>query len=106
MPTPDLDDRGFIRVKATAEPDLWLRCDQCGKSDHFLLADKVACLCGATYDHARTPGGEEVGLDRLTFVRFTEGPLRLADLELDPRKLAGWLLLAVLAAVALWWAST
>jgi hypothetical protein len=98
----NLDDRGFIQVGGE-ELDLWLTCERCGKSDHFTLTTAVECLCGARYDHARTPQGDNVELARLRFVPFHQGPAALADLELDPRKIAGWIALALLVLGAALW---
>lgn len=104
MAIEDLDERGFIKVTAPGEPDIWLTCDACGKSDHFKLTDAVECACGARYDHAKTPGGQRVGLEGLTFVEFSKGPMTLADLEMDPRKVAVWVAVVVAVVVGAWWA--
>ena len=102
QPVTDLDSRGFVRVTAPNEADLWLTCQQCQRSDHFLVTDVVRCSCGAQYDHTVTPAGTRVGMDNLTFVPFEQGPMSLADLELDPRRVA-ILLLVVLAIVSWLW---
>ena len=99
---PSLDARGFVRVDCAAcgRPDVWLRCDACEKSDHFLLeAGEASCDCGATYAHATCLCGAPVPGDRLRFVAFRDGPMALADLEWDPRRL-GLLVAAVAVAAA------
>ena len=101
-PIPDLDARGFIRVQADQEPDLWLTCQTCQKSDHFWVDEAIHCSCGAHYDHTITPSGQRVGMEGLAFVPFNQGPMQLADLELDPRRVA-LLGLAVVLIVALGW---
>ena len=95
---PPLEDCGFVRVPAAEA--LWMTCEQCRKSDHFWLADgQVRCRCGARYAHAVRPDGSTVPFGELVFVPFREGPMQLADLEWDPRRLVG-LALVVLALVA------
>ncbi len=77
--------RGFIRVACPAcdNPDVWFKCDQCGKSDHFAFdGSTVDCDCGATYTHGQCTCGETAPPDRLRFVDASEGPLALADLEI------------------------
>jgi hypothetical protein len=100
---PPLESCGFVRVPADTE--LWMRCDACEKSDHFWIEDEaVRCRCGARYSHALRPDGEQVALSELVFVEFDEGPKQLADLELDPKRLA--LLVGLLLAIAAgltWW---
>ncbi len=104
MTISDLDQRGFVRVTTPNEDDIWLTCQQCHKSDHFLLDQRVECACGANYDHAITPGGARVAMEGLSFVEFSKGPLGLADTELDPRKIA---LLSMIVLVLGWliWSS-
>lgn len=102
MPTT-LDDRGFVRVDCAAcgRPDVWLRCDACGKSDHFLLEGGVAgCDCGASYAHATCLCGAAVPGDRLRFVAFRDGPMALADLEWDPKRVGLLVMVAVAVVVA------
>ena len=78
----DLEPYGFIRVTAEGESDIWLTCNSCKKSDHFLREDaRIVCRCGATYTHAVTPAGTRVELDGLHFVPWKDGPMQLADLE-------------------------
>ena len=100
---PPLDDCGFIRVP-DVQP-LWMKCDQCGKSDHFWLAEtQVLCRCGARYDHAIRPDGQQIPVDQLQVVPFREGPIQLADLEWDPIRLGIILAGAVaLLGAAGWW---
>ena len=73
-----------MRVTAEGEDDLWLTCQQCGKSDHF-VGDVVQCSC-APYDHTVTPAGTRVEMSGLTLCPSSSPAL--ADLELDPRRLA------------------
>ncbi|MCB9795478.1 MAG: hypothetical protein H6741_22460 [Alphaproteobacteria bacterium] len=105
---PDLDARGFVKVacEACGRDDVWLRCNSCEKSDHFLLDEAGArCACGAEYGHATCLCGQEVPRERLRFVPFQEGPMNLADLELDPTRLAlVVVLLLALVGGGLWWA--
>jgi hypothetical protein len=98
------DARGFVRVNAPGEDDIWLTCNACGKSDHFVLDDLVRCDCGATYDHAITPQGTRVDMEGLTFVDYDKGPLALADLEWDPVRvgLLAVVLLGLLGGGAYW----
>jgi hypothetical protein len=91
---PPLEDCGFVRVPAD-EP-LWMTCEKCGKSDHFWLTeDEIRCRCGARYSHAVRPDGESVPRGELVAVPFAKGPVQLADLEWDPKRLG------VIAAVVL-----
>lgn len=86
-------------------PDVWFRCNQCQKSDHFLLADGVAsCDCGARYAHGSCTCGASVGPEGLVFVPFDQGPMALADLEIAWGRVAA--LVAVGASMVLgglWW---
>jgi hypothetical protein len=99
---PPLDSCGFVAVPADAT--LWMKCDSCGKSDHFwLTADTIRCRCGAIYGHALRPDGTQVPAAQLRFVPFAEGPRHLADLEWDGRRIAGLVLvLLVLVAAGIW----
>lgn len=102
---PDLDACGFVQVPATGAEALWMTCDQCGKSDHFWIAEGlVRCRCGARYDHAVRPDGAAIPVDQLRFVPFRQGPVQLADLEWDPVRIGilAVLVLGVLGAVG-WW---
>jgi len=77
-------DPGFIRVdcKSCNNPDVWFRCDQCGKSDHFSLGESaVSCDCGASYTAGNCTCGQAVPFEQLVFVPFDKGPVTLADLE-------------------------
>lgn len=77
-----------------------MTCEQCGKSDHFWLADQtVRCRCGARWGFAVRPDGSEVSPDELVWVAFDEGPVALGSWEWDPLRL-GLLALVVLLAVA------
>ena len=101
---PPLEDCGFIKVPGPGGEPLWMTCEQCGKSDHFWLDGAVLCRCGARYSHAVRPDGEEVALEQLALVPFKQGPVQLADLELDPKRvvlLVGLVIGAILAAVVL-----
>jgi hypothetical protein len=92
---PPLDTCGFVRVPGDAE--LWMTCDACGKSDHFWFDEEVHCRCGARYGHAIRPDGSKVAFDELTFVAFADGPKALADLVIDPKRVA--LLIGVVVAL-------
>ena len=75
---PPLDDCGFVRVPG--DPELWMRCDGCSKSDHFWMEEEdIRCRCGARYRSASRPDGVQVPLRELTFVSFAEGPKSLAS---------------------------
>ena len=79
-----MSEPGFIRVDCAAcsAPDVWFKCNQCGKSDYFVLGDgKVTCRCGASYDSGVCTCGATVPFERLHAVSHQEGPLALADLE-------------------------
>jgi hypothetical protein len=95
--------RGFIRVDCLAckNPDVWFKCDQCGKSDHFAFdGTTVQCDCGASYSHGQCTCGETAPPDRLRFVDAAEGPLALADLEIAWGRVATLgVVLAVLVAI-------
>lgn len=100
---PPLEACGFVRVPA--DKPLWMKCDACGKSDHFWLADGIVhCRCGAQYDHAVRPDGQTVPFAELTAVPFHKGPVQLSDLEWDPVRL-GTLIAVLLAALGAgaWW---
>jgi hypothetical protein len=86
-----LEKRGFIHVRCTAcnNPEVWLKCQKCQKSDHFWLDESgVDCDCGSRYDHANCLCGQTVPKERLEFVPFEKGPKALADLEWDWRRIA------------------
>lgn len=97
---PPLDECGFIRVPTSQPKPLWLTCNACQKSDHFFVRDGVVhCRCGASYDHAVRPNGEQVPASDLTFVPFTQGPRGLADLEWDPNRIAMLVAAAVMVVI-------
>ncbi len=100
---PPLDACGFIRVPVDDGDPLWMTCEQCGKSDHFWIDDVIHCRCGAGYAFAVRPDGSQVPLDQLTAVPFREGPMSLASLEWDPKRIAALVigLLVVLGILAL-----
>lgn len=86
---PPLDDCGFVRVPGPDADPLWMTCEKCGKSDHFWLTEShIRCRCGASYTHAVRPDGAEVALAELVAVPFDKGPMALADLQWDHRRLA------------------
>ena len=101
-----LEDCGFVRVPSDGDP-LWMSCESCSKSDHFWIEEadgedgvaRVRCRCGAGYTHAVRPDGEKFPAAELTFTPFKEGPMQLADLELDPKRLVAvaGVLIAVVA---------
>ena len=87
-----LEDCGFIRVPSDGDP-LWMTCESCSKSDHFWIEEedgvaRVRCRCGGSYTHAVRPDGERFPAAELSFTAFKEGPMQLADLELDPQRIA------------------
>jgi hypothetical protein len=101
------DERGFIRVDCPAckNPDVWFRCNGCGKSDQFLLAGgEVSCACSARYTHGNCTCGATVPVDGLRFVPFEKGPMALADLEIHWGRVAvlGTTVVAVIA-LGVWW---
>ena len=111
MTTPaktTLDDRGFIHVRCNAcgNPEVWLKCEKCDHSDHFLLENDAAhCSCGATWQTATCLCGAQVPPEgKIAFVPFQDGPMALADLELDWGRITalGTALVLVLGGVA-WW---
>ena len=105
---PTLDDRGFIHVRCNAcgNPEVWLRCEKCEHSDHFLLTDGAAhCRCGAIWQTATCLCGAQVPPEgKIEFVAFQDGPMALADLEPDWTRIAlvGAALLLVVGGGA-WW---
>jgi len=108
---PTADDGVFVRVDCPecAKPDVYLKCDQCGRQALFHMTDAgVRCECGATYSHASCSCGAQVPPERLVAVPFDEGPLVASEMEIDPTRaiVAVGLVGAVLAAGAagLWWA--
>ena len=101
---PALEDCGFIRVPGTDKSPLWMTCEKCSKSDHFWIeGEQIRCRCGASYSHALRPDGEKVGLEDLTLVPFNKGPMSLADLEWDVRRLAIFGVVAVAGLAGLAW---
>jgi hypothetical protein len=101
---PALEDCGFIRVPGPDDAPLWMTCEQCGKSDHFWLTDaQIRCRCGARYSHAVRPDQTEVPVSDLVAVPFDQGPMALADLEWDYRRLAVIAVIAVLVLGAVLW---
>lgn len=107
---PPLESCGFVRVPSDPGSDspLYLTCDGCGKSDNFWIdGDTIHCRCGATYTHASRPDGRQIPTAELTFVPWNEGPMNLADTEIDPLRLTLALVLTVAligaVGVGLWW---
>ena len=101
-----IDSYGFVHAHCTAcnDPNVWLTCNQCDKSDHFVVMEGVIhCKCGATYDHATCTCGERVEAAQLEWTPFTKGPMTLADLEWDYRRVALLFVALFVAAVAVWW---
>ncbi len=108
MTTTALTDlHGFVRADCAAcnNPDVWLTCNSCKKSDRFLLEGAgVTCACGTRYDHAVCTCQKTVPGDRLRWVPFEKGPAALAEWEIDKRRLAGIALLVVsLVGLGAWW---
>jgi len=100
---PELDDCGFVRVPTEGKP-LFMTCEQCKKSDNFwFFEQEVRCLCGARYDHAVRPDAVEVGFEDLEFIPWKQGPMQLADTEIDPMRLVlvGAIAVVLLASAAL-----
>ena len=102
-PTAAISPRGFIRVdcQVCKNPDVWFKCNQCGKSDHFTFdGTTVVCSCGATYSHGQCTCGAHAPADSLRFVDAADGPLALADLEIAWGRVATLgVLLAVLIGI-------
>ena len=87
----DIDARhGFVRAdcQSCKNPDVWLTCNTCKKSDRFRVEGGIVCHCGAKYDHAKCTCGKDVPGDKLVWVPFEKGPLALADWEIDRGRLA------------------
>ena len=103
MSDESLVNLGFVRVDCAAckNPDVWFKCDQCGKSDHFLIADgKATCTCGAVYRSGNCTCGEGVPFENLQFVPFEQGPMALADMEIAWGRVVGLVLVLVLLGAA------
>ncbi|MDG1478498.1 MAG: hypothetical protein P8R54_02860 [Myxococcota bacterium] len=102
---PALRDCGFVRVPSPDNTTLWMTCEKCGKSDHFwLTASQIRCRCGAEYSHAVRPDGTTVAVETLEAVPFDKGPMALADLEWDYRRLAVVVVVALGGLGVLLWA--
>lgn len=84
---PAIDDKhGFIRAVCDVckNPDVWLTCNTCKKSDRFVSEDKeVRCHCGATYAFATCTCGQKVPREKLLWIPFDKGPIALAEWEVD-----------------------
>ena len=101
---PTSEEPGFIRVDCPScgNDEQWLKCDECGESDHFSLApDGFSCACGASYGHARCSCGESVPPRHLSAVPYDKGPLSLASLEVAWGRVAllGIALIAVVGGI-------
>ena len=99
MPNESLVNLGFVRVDCAAckNPDVWFKCDQCGKSDHFLLTDdRATCTCGAIYQSGNCTCGESVPFEGLVFVPFEQGPMALADMEVAWGRVIGLVVVVAL----------
>lgn len=102
---PALEDCGFVRVPSPDNKPLWMTCEKCGKSDHFWLTEShIRCRCGAGYSHAVRPDGTQVPVPELEAVPFDKGPMALADLEWDYRRLAVIVVIALGGIGAALWA--
>jgi hypothetical protein len=99
MEIPPIERLGFVRVPPQGESaETWLQCNACQKRERFWIeADRVRCSCGAAYDHAAVDGGQ-VSVSDLSWVPFDKGPVELAEMELDWRRIAALLLVLSLAA--------
>lgn len=106
--SPELTERhGFVRAdcEACKNPDVWLTCNTCKKSDRFVREEKrVVCACGAVYDHAVCTCAKNVPGERLRWVAFDKGPAALAEWEIDKARVAV-LAVAGLALIGglVWW---
>ena len=95
MSTPSAipsSEPGFIRVACTAcnNPDVWFKCNGCGKSDRFAMREQqVVCTCGETYASGICTCGQTVPFAQLQRVDFDKGPMALADLEVAWGRVAG-----------------
>lgn len=98
METPPIERLGFVRVPAQGEKaETWLQCNTCQRRERFWIEEeRVRCACGAAYDHAAVEGGK-VAVSELTWVPFDKGPVQLAELEVDWRRIAALLLVLALA---------
>ena len=99
MEIPPIERLGFVRVPPQGESaETWLKCNACQKRERFWIAsDRVRCSCGAVYDHAAV-GEVQVSVSELRWVPFEKGPVELAEMELDWRRIAALLVLLALAA--------
>ena len=103
MSQPVDDRHGFVRADCAAcgDPDVWLTCNQCGKSDRFETNDgRIVCACGAAYDHAVCTCKQTVPGERLRWVEWRKGPPALADWEVDWARV-GILLTGVVGVIGL-----
>lgn len=85
------DEPGFVQVSCPdcSNDELWLQCDRCSRRCGFSpLDDGFQCECGARYRFARCGCGAEVPPEHLRPVPFEKGPVSLADLVIDWRKVA------------------
>ncbi|MCB9673968.1 MAG: hypothetical protein H6737_02570 [Alphaproteobacteria bacterium] len=106
--TETAPEPGFVRVdcQVCKNPDVWFRCNACGRSDHFTVSGGIVrCDCGQTYDRGNCTCGETVPFDGLRFVPFDQGPMALADLEVAWGRVAalGVGLVGIVALGAWWW---
>ena len=101
MSSADSAAAGFIRVPCSQcdRDDVWLTCNQCGRSDYFQLGEGVVhCECGAAYDHAVCTCGNPVPGAELLAVDAASGPLALADTEWAWGRIVAMVALLVTAA--------
>jgi hypothetical protein len=107
MSTGTLQRAGFIHVRCDAcnDPNVWLRCDGCGRSTRFVMdAEQVRCDCGQTYGFATCLCSVEVPIAKLEAVDHDKGPAALAEWELDWGRIAGLALAVSVLAGAVAWA--
>ncbi|MFT5587368.1 MAG: hypothetical protein ACI9VR_004977 [Cognaticolwellia sp.] len=99
METPPIDRLGFVRVPPQGgSAETWLQCNACQKRERFWIeADRVRCSCGAAYDHAAVEQ-VQVPVSELSWVPFDKGPVQLAEMEVDWRRIGALLLVLALAA--------
>lgn len=97
---------GYIRVACPAcdDPNVWFTCNECSRSDHFVLDEGIVrCDCGAVYDRGTCTCGTEVAGAHLIAVAHDKGPLALADLQIAWGRIAVIVLILVAGVIAGSW---
>lgn len=103
---PKTEDFGFVQAHCPScgNQDVWLRCNACGRSDHFDFGPNgVRCVCGAEYDHAICTCGAKVTGNNLHSVPFDKGPFALATTEIAWARIAVALVAVAILSGALVW---